>query len=101
MSYDRLKIDYLLPVKEREIDQLGLFNDLPDDWRREWVGMPEFVMGNTEPARKITISFETEQDVADFAEALRIKLTSKTDSVWYPERRGYVAPKNYRWVSDE
>ena len=76
-------------------------DDAPEWWRIEWVGMPEFVMGNTEPFQKITVSFNTREDVAEFAKRLGVKVTNRTDSIWFPQERGYVAPKTFRWVDEE
>lgn len=94
--------DDILPIRQKEENQISIFEivDAPLDWRKEWQDMPEFIMGNTEPARKITVSFEYEEDAKVFAEKLELKITSKTDSVWFPGQREYIAPKNYRW-SDE
>ena len=46
--------------------------------------MPEFVQEKKEPYSKITIRFETEQDLNDFAKLINQKLTPKTKSIWYP-----------------
>ena len=71
------------------------------DWEREWMGMPEFVMGNTEPVQKITVSFETAKDVEEFAKLLGQPLTKKTTSIWFPKQGDYTASKNYRYITDE
>lgn len=84
-------------------DQPLLFaeEEVPEAWRSEWVGMPEFVMGNTEPVQKITVSFETREDVEEFASRLGVRVTGRTDSIWFPERRGYVSPSTFKWVSSD
>lgn len=63
-------------------------------------GMPEFNYGNASPHRKVTINFETPQDVIDFTKATGIRITENTDSGWFPPRRVsipleffYTAPK--------
>lgn len=54
------------------------------DIKKEWVNMPEFVQEKKEPYSKITIRFETEKDLNDFAKLINQKLTPKTKSIWYP-----------------
>lgn len=74
--------------------------DLPLDWQQEWVGMPEFTMGNTEPFQKITVSFACWDDVRRFGEVLGLSVTSRTDSVWYPRPDNYEAPSSFRYVDE-
>jgi|TARA_R100000152_G_C6625805_1_gene75022 hypothetical protein len=71
------------------------------DWEKEWQSMPEFVMGNTEPFQRITISFQSQEDVKQFAELIGQTITSKTASLWYPQQEGYVAPKNFLYVDQK
>tara|TARA_R110000823_G_scaffold210173_1_gene340359 strand:- start:2143 stop:2442 length:300 start_codon:yes stop_codon:yes gene_type:complete len=71
------------------------------DWEKEWSGMPEFLMGSTEPVQKITVSFATFEDVRKFSELLEQNLTKKTKSLWFPRQDKYLSPKNFRYVSDE
>lgn len=62
----------------------------------EWVGMPEFVQEKQEPFSKITVRFETEEDLKEFSELIGQKLTSKTKSIWHPKlERGKNAHKRY------
>lgn len=67
----------------------------------EWQGMPEFVMGNTEPVQKITVSFRSFEDVKAFGSAIGQKLSKNTDSIWYPKQEDYIAPRNFRYIDDE
>ena len=50
----------------------------------EWTGMPEFKQEKKEPFSKITIRFETEEDLQEFAKLIGQKLTPKTKSIWHP-----------------
>lgn len=56
---------------------------IPDE-HPDWVGMPEFVQEKKEPFSKITVRFETEEDLNNFAELIGQKLTPKTKSIWHP-----------------
>ena len=68
------------------------------DWEREWQGMPEFVMGSTEPEQKITMNFSSFEDVVKFGELIGQPVTRKTDSLWFPKPDKYTAPKNFRYI---
>lgn len=95
--------DLLLPVNKVEEAHSSFFDiiDAPLSWESEWWGMPEFVMGNTEPKRKITVSFSSNEDAEEFALRLGVKITNKTDSIWFPSAEEYVAPKSLRWIDGE
>lgn len=93
----------ILPVRTSQEENLSIFDlvDAPTSWEEEWWGMPEFVMGNTEPKRKITVAFACDEDAEEFAQRLGLKITTRTDSVWFPNPSEYVAPKSLRWAEDE
>lgn len=54
------------------------------DVMSEWVGMPEYEGSDKTPYRQIIVSFETEEDVQDFAELLGQQITDKTKSLRFP-----------------
>lgn len=56
-----------------------------DDWRKHWVGMPEYEQTNNNPYKKIIVTFRNKSDYDSFAELLKQKLTDKTKSIWYPK----------------
>lgn len=58
--------------------------DLPPDWKAHWWGMPSFVMGDARPAHKITINFMTADDVAAFAATTGLRVTTQSDTAWFP-----------------
>ena len=69
-----------------------------NDWEEEWVGMPEFRQNNCEPVQKITINFETEEDVEKFRRLTNLKITNKTKSSWFP----FKEKQNMkRWVFED
>ena len=71
--------------------------DVETEWQKEWKDMPEFIMKNTEPEQKITISFKTREDVKAFSKLINQRITPKTDSLWFPKQANYIAPKNFRY----
>jgi hypothetical protein len=83
--------------------QQNLFgeNGLERWWEEHWQGMPEFVMGNTEPIQKITVSFDSAEDVKRFGELIGQRLTPRTDSIWFPIQTDYVAPRYFSYVDSE
>jgi hypothetical protein len=54
------------------------------DEAAHWAGMPDYE--EAEEAIKITVSFDSLEDRANFAEVLGLALTEKTKSVWWPPR---------------
>lgn len=62
----------------------SLIENEENNWVAEWIGMPEFIQEKQEPFSKITIRFETEKDLQEFAKLIQQKLTPKTKSIWFP-----------------
>lgn len=60
-----------------------------DDINKHWIDMPEFIQDKKEEYQKITIRFDCEQDVKDFAILIEQKLTPKTKSIWFPKLDRY------------
>jgi len=58
-----------------------------EDWKKEWKDMPEFTQEDKRPAKQVIVSFETEKDLNDFAALVNQKLTMKTKSIWFPEKK--------------
>jgi hypothetical protein len=67
------------------------------DWKKEWVGMPEFNQKETsKPYAEITFRFASEDDLKEFSKLIGQKLTKKTKSAWHPQIiRGINANKIY------
>ena len=53
---------------------------------QEWQGMPEFMQEKNAPFRKITVSFESEKDVNQFAKQIKQTISDKAKSIWMPYR---------------
>lgn len=70
------------------------------EWKEHWVGMPEFTQEENKPFKRITISFQTEDDYKAFAVFIDQKLTNKTKSIWFPKLN---KSKNslLRWIEEE
>lgn len=103
----KLEIEALQDV-DFDIGLLG-FSDLeignilgvePDDPRDHWVGMPAFEQDNTNGVRQLIVHFETEADVALFAQLVQQQITAKTKYIWYPEHKR-ESTVNKAYISDE
>ena len=69
---------------------------MPDPWKEEWTGMPEYIQEKQEPFSKIIFRFKNQDDLNKFSEIIGQKLTSKTKSAWFPElNRGVNSKKRY------
>lgn len=79
--------DAMLERETRESDQPALFEDMDEDWRGHWWGMPTFEMGDATPGYQVTMNFLTAADLKAFAERVGIPLTTASDSAWYPDQR--------------
>lgn len=93
----------LLLKRARFDDGPSLFSEteIAADWEREWVGMPEYRMGNTEPVQKISVLFASQEDVKRFSELLGVRVTPRTDTMWYPGENEYLTPTHLRWVDEK
>lgn len=74
-----------------------LFDDYENSWQQEWKDMPEFVQEKKKPHSQIIIRFENENDLQDFANLIRQKLTNKTKSIWFPFKSHWGASKKV-WI---
>ena len=81
----------------------SLFPDFENEWQKEWKDMPEFVAENKKPFQQIKVSFRNFQDVKEFAALLGVKVTPKTDAIWFPikaKETGMVYKSEY-WKNEE
>lgn len=80
----------------------GIFLDREEgdtDADAEWQGMPEFE--DDGPCfRKVVVSFDTPDDVAEFFSIIGQSHTDKTKSIWFPEKE-LRDNESKRWASDD
>lgn len=60
--------------------------DTSGELETEWRGMPEFNQPDNSAYRQVIVSFEDEEGVAEFFKLINQSYTSKTKSVWFPDR---------------
>jgi hypothetical protein len=56
-----------------------------NNWKEEWLDMPEFIQDKQEPYAKIIIRFDNEKDLNDFSKLINQPLNNKTKSIWFPK----------------
>ena len=81
---------------------IGIFGDRKQfrrEWK-EWEGMPEFSQENQTPWKTISVHFRNKEDMAEFAELIKHRMTMKTRSIWYPEMTP-MKVKDLRYVDSE
>ena len=52
---------------------------------KEWQGMPEFNQEDQTPIKTISVHFQDEQAIAQFASMVCQTITESTKSIWYPK----------------
>jgi hypothetical protein len=62
-----------------------LLFDIEEEWRKEWVGMPEFIQDDLTPWKQIVVSFAGPADMAAFAVLVDQTITPNTRSIWFPD----------------
>jgi ParB-like chromosome segregation protein Spo0J len=74
------------------------FEEGKTDADEEWEGMPDY--NEVDPCfRKVTVSFDTQEDVDTFFMAVNQEATSATKSIWFPEKKNRNL-KDQRWESE-
>ena len=67
-----------------------------NNWKPEWVGMPEYVQPNKMAFRDIVIHFKDQDAVDEFRDLVQQKITSKTKYLWFPNPEiEYQAHRRY------
>lgn len=61
-----------------------MFEDVQEDWKKEWKNMPEFIQESKESIKGVTVHFETKKDLKKFNEVTGLNVTMKTKGVFFP-----------------
>ena len=59
--------------------------ELVEDEKEEWTGMPDFEHEDKTAFRSIKVNFNSQEHVDQFAEFIDQSLTEKTRSIWFPK----------------
>jgi hypothetical protein len=77
-------------------DPQGAYFSEYEEWRREWVGMPEFVQPEVRPFAQIVVRFTSQEGLDEFSRRIEQKCTLRTKSLWFPPvPRGVDSGKHY------
>jgi hypothetical protein len=70
------------------------------EWKKHWVGMPEFDQKENKTYKTIYVHFRNEADYQEFAKLINQNLTNKTKSIWHPAL-DRTANSLLRWMEEE
>jgi len=88
LDLDSIKVDIKDFDDDFNVDLLGfrLFSleDQPFDENQEWDGMPEFNHVDKTAHKTVHVHFQNDEDFIKFASILKIDVTEKTKTIWYP-----------------
>ncbi len=74
------KVEYKPVIKEPPKTVLK-----ENNWKDEWVDMPEYSNKEIKPYKSLKIHFRNKEDYDFFATLVEQNLTEKTKSLWYPK----------------
>jgi len=86
-------------IMDVKITQGTIFENIENEWQKEWKDMPEFVQNKNKPYSEIIFRFESKEDLQEFAKLINQKLTSKTKSAWFPFKSHWGGIKKV-WVDE-
>ena len=88
------------PATLSEFLEIEEEEELDKEWKKHWIGMPEYEQEDNPPYKKLYVSFRTEEDYQEFANIIGQKLTNKTKIIWHPKlNRDENSLK--RWIEEE
>lgn len=88
------------PIKSKSkiLAQESLF-EVDEDWKKEWVGMPEFSQKDLKPFKSVHLHFACLEDILIFGKLIDQTVTLETRSIWFPAAEiGRYA--NKRWKDE-
>jgi|TARA_R110002167_G_scaffold92164_2_gene247637 hypothetical protein len=94
---ERVEVDTEAPASLAEF--IGM-EDNTKEWKKEWVGMPEYKQEDNPTFKTISMHFRNKEDYEEFAKLIEQPLTKKTKSTWFP-RLDRTANSLLRWVEEE
>lgn len=71
-------------TEKKEEPQMMLFA-IEEPWKKEWIGMPEFIQEDLMPWKTLYVHFEDEDDMNSFSEFVGQKINDTTKYMWFPE----------------
>ena len=86
--------------KKKKIKKNSNRPPVDKEWKKLWVGMPEYKQEENEPYFKITMKFRDAEAYESFGKLISQNLSVDTTSIWYPKldrdanaRKRWIEPK--------
>lgn len=83
-----------------ESERLSIEQKDDAEWKKHWIGMPEFTQEDNPAYKKLIVSFRNKEDYEEFAKLIGQPLTEKTKTIWHP-RLDREANSLLRWVVED
>ena len=83
-----------------ESERLSLEQKDDKEWKKHWVGMPEYDQEDNPTYKTIYVHFRNKDDYEEFAKMIGQPLTEKTKSIWHP-RLDRTENALMRWIEEE
>jgi len=84
------------------VEQTSFDNiDLDEDWKKEWVGMPEYEASDLTSYASIIVHFRNRQDMEAFSQLIKqpLKANGMRISVWFPKME-HRKTSHLRWEDE-
>lgn len=91
LDMSEVTLDEFIEVEGQKEDE--------DDWKKYWVGMPEYNDGKEKKFKSLTVHFLTEDDFNEFVKLMNQTITDKTKFIYYPAREKDANSLN-RWIEE-
>ena len=73
-----------MEIQKEMFQEDKVLNKDDESWRSEWKQMPEYEVQNKEAIKKISVSFETEEDMKKFSDLIGRNITMETKGIFFP-----------------
>lgn len=70
---------------------------IDEPWKQEWLDMPEFIQKDLSPIKRITVNFNSKEDIEAFEILIGQKLPEKRNYIWFP-KKPYADLKSMEYV---
>lgn len=72
-----------------------------NNWKKHWVGMPEFENDENKPFHEIKVKFPSEEDMRHFAELVGQRVDKKIKNIEFPITTKRQKPADFAWVDED
>lgn len=83
-----------------ESERISLEQQEHKEWKKHWIGMPEYAQEDNPTYKTIYVHFRNKDDYEEFAKLIGQPLTEKTKSIWHP-RLDRTENALMRWIQED